>query len=307
MMDNIPSPTSLTRLIAGALTVLVVGSGPLVALADEIDENRQLCDNLKADPDERIPACTRLIESGRKDPDLGAIYHVRANVWYLKGNFDNAIADYKNAVNHNPKLFSALQGLGNSHFRKGEFLLAIKAFSDALAVEKKSNLPPSAELYNNRGLAQLNIGEFSSAVRDFGEAVKVDPKFASAYNNRGIAYSEYKQFEPAIKDFTKAIELNPKLVDAYISLAAVLIVEKGDVDGGIKNYDKAISLDTKNWKAYSARGEARRLKGDLDQAMVDHEEAIRLNPNRNPTRTVRSPGRRKEITTVRSPTMTTRS
>jgi tetratricopeptide (TPR) repeat protein len=229
---------------------------------------------LKADPDDRIPACTRLLESGRKDFDVGTIYSTRANVWYLKGNFDNAIADYQAAINHSPKLSAALQGLGNSYFRKSEFRSAIKAYSDALAVEKKS-----AELYNNRGLAQLDVGEFSSSVRDFGEAIKLNPKFSFAYNNRGIAYSRYKQFEAAIKDFTRAIEIDPKFVDAYMSRAGVLIAEKNDLDGGLRDYDKAISLDANNWKAYSARGEAMRLKGNLDQAMADHEEAIRLNPN----------------------------
>jgi tetratricopeptide (TPR) repeat protein len=39
------------------------------------------------------------------------------------------------------------------------------------------------------------------------------------------------------------------------------------------------SLDAKNGKAYSSRGEALLLKGDLDRAMADHEEAIRLNPS----------------------------
>jgi tetratricopeptide (TPR) repeat protein len=262
------------NLAVGALGAVLVGTGLCVALADEIDQSRQTCDNLKADPDDRIPACTRLLESGRKDFDVGTIYSTRANVWYLKGNFDKAIADYQAAINHSPKLSAALQGLGNSYFRKSEFRSAIKAYSDALAVEKKS-----AELYNNRGLAQLDVGEFSSSVRDFGEAIKLNPKFSFAYNNRGIAYSRYKQFEAAIKDFTRAIEIDPKFVDAYMSRAGVLIAEKNDLDGGLRDYDKAISLDAKNWKAYSARGEAMRLKGNLDQAMADHEEAIRLNPN----------------------------
>ena len=261
------------NLAVGALGAVLAGTGLCVALADEIDQSRQTCDNLKADPDDRIPACTRLLESGRKDFDVGTIYSTRANVWYLKGNFDNAIADYQAAINHSPKLSAALQGLGNSYFRKSEFRSAIKAYSDALAVEKKS-----AELYNNRGLAQLDVGEFSSSVRDFGEAIKLNPKFSFAYNNRGIAYSRYKQFEAAIKDFTRAIEIDPKFVDAYMSRAGVLIAEKKDLDGGLRDYDKAISLDAKNWKAYSARGEAMRLKGNLDQAMADHEEAIRLNP-----------------------------
>jgi tetratricopeptide (TPR) repeat protein len=216
------------NLAVGALGAVLAGTGLCVALADEIDQSRQTCDNLKADPDDRIPACTRLLEAGRKDFDVGTIYSTRANVWYLKGNFDNAIADYQASINHSPKLSAALQGLGNSYFRKSEFRSAIKAYSDALAVERKS-----AELYNNRGLAQLDVGEFSSAVKDFGEAIKLNPKFSFAYNNRGIAYSRYKQFEAAIRDFTKAIEIDPKFVDAYMSRAGVLIAEKNDLDGGL--------------------------------------------------------------------------
>src|SRR5215470_1184479 len=147
------------RVLTAAVTFIVLLATqpmPRLAFADGVDENRRTCDNLKADPDDRIPACTRLLESGRKDVDVGTIYGVRANAWYLKGNFDNAIIDYQAAVNHNPKLGSALQGLGNSYFRKGDFRSAIKAYSDALTIEKKS-----AELYNNRGLAQFNVGEFS--------------------------------------------------------------------------------------------------------------------------------------------------
>src|ERR1700722_3976004 len=191
MAMNLPASGLPACLVTGTLAALLIGSVLGPAIADEFDETRQLCDNLKADPDERIPACTRLLESGRKDIDLGTIYRVRANVWYLKGNFDNAISDYQAAVNHNPKLVVAMQGLANSYFRKGEFIAAIKAYSDALGIEKKS-----AELYNNRGLAQFNIGEFGSAIKDFGEAIKINPKFASAYNNRGIAFSKYKQLDP---------------------------------------------------------------------------------------------------------------
>ena len=303
MLMNFPAFGAWTRLAAGALTALSMKSMLRLALADEIDESRQLCDNLKADPDERIPACTRLLEAGRKDVDLSMVYRVRGNVWYLKGNFDNAISDYQAAVNHNPKLISALQGLGNSYFRKAEFRPAIKAYSDALAVEKKS-----AELYNNRGLAQLNIGEFSSAVKDFSEAIKLNSKFVSALNNRGIAYSKYKQSEPAIKDFTKAVEIEPNFVDAYMSRAEVLIVEKGDLDGGIKDYDKAISLDPKNWKGYSARGEVASAQG---RARSGYDRPRRGDPPqsepRNPTETEHLPGRPKEILIARLLTMTTRS
>jgi tetratricopeptide (TPR) repeat protein len=263
------------HLLAAAFATLFLGAMLSLAAADPIDETKQTCDNWKADPDDRIPACTRLLEFGVKDADVGEIYVSRAKGWHQKGNFDNAIADYRAALNRNPKLSAALQGLGDSYFRKSEFHSAIKAYSDALVVEKKSE--KKSELFNSRGLAQSNVGEFSSAVKDFGEAIKVNPKFLSAYNNRGIAYTMYKQFESAIKDFTKAIEIDPRFVDAYMSRSGVLIYEKGDLDGGLTDIDRAISLDPKNGKAYSSRGEVMRQKGNLDQAIADHETAIRLN------------------------------
>jgi tetratricopeptide (TPR) repeat protein len=259
-------------LTAGALAALVAGPMVCLALADEIDEARQICDSSKADPNDRIPACTRLLAAERKDIDVGSIYVVRAHAWYDKSNFDSAIVDYLAAINRNPRLISAWQGLGNSYFRKAEFRSAIEAYSNALAIEK------SEELYNNRGLAQFNVGEFRSAVKDFGEAIHINPRFARAYNNRGIAQKEQKQFEPAMEDFNTAVKFDPRLVDAYLNRAEVLIVEKDELDGGIRDYEKAISLDPKNWKAYSRRGDALRRKGDLDRAMADHEEAIRLNP-----------------------------
>jgi hypothetical protein len=83
------------HLAVGALGALLAVPAVYVALADEIDQSRQTCDNLKSDPDDRIPACTRLLDSGRKDFDVGTIYSTRANVWYLKGNFDNAVVDYQ--------------------------------------------------------------------------------------------------------------------------------------------------------------------------------------------------------------------
>jgi hypothetical protein len=60
------------HLAVGGLGALLVGTALCVALADEIDQFRQTCDNLKADPDDRIPACTRLLESGRKEFDVAA-------------------------------------------------------------------------------------------------------------------------------------------------------------------------------------------------------------------------------------------
>jgi hypothetical protein len=50
-----------THLAAGALIAVLAATMPHSSRADELEASRQTCDNVKANPDERIPACTRLL------------------------------------------------------------------------------------------------------------------------------------------------------------------------------------------------------------------------------------------------------
>src|SRR5450755_873875 len=200
MVANFPNLSARAGLIIGALAFLQSGTLPISSAAQspsprsgQVGDSRQVCLNSTANPDDRIPACTRLIESKPNDADLSAAFQTRGHVWSLKRNFDAAISDFKSAINYNLKSTQARHELGDSYFNKGEFRSAIMAYSDALALEK------SAQLYNNRGAAQVNIGEFDSAINDFGEAIEINRNFASAYNNRGDAYLRYNKFELAIE------------------------------------------------------------------------------------------------------------
>ena len=53
---------------------------------------------------------------------------------------------------------------------------------------------------------------------------------------------------------------------------------KGDLDGAIADYSKAIELNPRYAEAHLNRGKARRAKGNLDGAIEDYERAIELDP-----------------------------
>ena len=53
---------------------------------------------------------------------------------------------------------------------------------------------------------------------------------------------------------------------------------RGDLDRAIADYDQAIRLDPKYEYAYANRGAAWATKGGLDRAMADFDPAVRLDP-----------------------------
>lgn len=101
-------------------------------------------------------------------------------------------------------------------------------------------LPPAQER-NARG-RQLNAeGKFREAVREFGQAVALDPQFAQAFNSRGYAYIRLGQARQAIADLSRAIELNPVYKNAYQNRAAARRA-LGDRKGAAADAAKAETL-----------------------------------------------------------------
>jgi len=51
--------------------------------------------------------------------------------------------------------------------------------------------------------------------------------------------------------------------------------DKGDLDRAVADFDQAIRLDPKNTNAYITRGIAWATEGDLDRAIADNSQVIR--------------------------------
>ncbi len=73
-----------------------------------------------------------------------------------------------------------------------------------------------AESFNYRGVAFRLKGELDRAIQDYGQAIKLNGKFAVAYNNRAVAYDRKGEYERAIQDYEQAIKLKPS-PEAYFN------------------------------------------------------------------------------------------
>ena len=83
---------------------------------------------------------------------------------------------------------------------------------------------------------------------------------------------------PAAAQAAKRPPADPKSRRADALKAGGASNEKGDLDKAIADYTEAIRLNPKDADAYGNRGYAYAAKGDLDKAIADCTEAIRLNP-----------------------------
>jgi tetratricopeptide (TPR) repeat protein len=81
----------------------------------------------------------------------------------------------------------------------------------------------------------------------------------------------------AISDYSKAIEINPRYVAAYNN-RGVARKAMGDLDGAIADYNKALEIDPRYAFGYNNRGNARKAKGDIDGAISDYNKAIEIDP-----------------------------
>ena len=137
--------------------------------------------------------------------------------------------------------------------------------------------------HNNRGNAYLAKGEHDRAIRDYNEAIRLDPKNVRAFNdrafnNRGVAYRKKGDFDRALQDLDEAIRLNPSYAIAFANRADVY-EKRGEHVRAVRDYDEAIRLDAKLEDAWLGRCWTRAVIGELEASLADCNKALQLRPS----------------------------
>ena len=73
--------------------------------------------------------------------------------------------------------------------------------------------------HNNRGLDLFARGKLNDAIKEYEEAIRLDPKLAAAHNNLGSAHFTAGRFEEAAASFKLAAELEADFGQALFNLA----------------------------------------------------------------------------------------
>jgi tetratricopeptide (TPR) repeat protein len=226
---------------------------------------------------------------------------------------DGQLADLDEAIRLNPRFDQAFGYRGLARWENDDESGAIADWDEAIRLN-----PAQVKAFHSRGVFERLSGDLERALADFDEAIRLDPGFSFPYVERGQVWASKNNDERALSDYNEAIRLNPTYAEAFfrrslvggghdaartrsdldeairldpqhvyaLMARGVFLQKMDDDDGAIRDLDKALDLNQASgfpprasvFLAYLSRGQAHFSKGELSAAIVDFDEAIRLDP-----------------------------
>lgn len=101
---------------------------------------------------------------------------------------------------------------------------------------------PTSAAFNQRGIAEFELGQMEKAIADFNDALRIDANNGEALNNRAWTYYKANDARAGLEDANRAVAL---LDDrAFVWDTRAHINEKlGDYAAALRDYRKALSID----------------------------------------------------------------
>jgi Flp pilus assembly protein TadD len=180
---------------------------------------------------------------------------------------------FRHALEVTENNYFAHKALGDALLKKGQTDEAINQYQEAIRLK-----PDSADAHYNLGNALLKKDQTDEAISQYQEVIRLKPDDADAHNNLGDALLKKGQTDEAINQYQEAIRLKPDSADAHYNLGNALR-KKGQIDEAINQYQEVIRLKPDDAEAHNNLGVALAIKGQTDEAIRQFQEAIRLKPD----------------------------
>jgi tetratricopeptide (TPR) repeat protein len=131
--------------------------------------------------------------------------HNNLGNWYKSQNrIEDAIREYKLAIETDPTYFGAYNNLGIIYHHQNRMEEAIRCYARVLTLD-----PNNPEAHNNLGIAYAKLGLLDQAIKIFRKGLESAPEDANLHSNLGLAYLKKGEFREAVLELKKALELNP--------------------------------------------------------------------------------------------------
>lgn len=210
---------------------------------------------------------TEAIERNHNSVD----YTARGNVWAHTGDFDQAIADYREALRQNPELHQVLSSRGNLFRITGDLDKALIDLNNAIRIA-----PEEYRYWRNRGLIRIAREEYKEAIADFNESLRLKESDSPSYIHRGFAWFATGEFDQANRDFSELIRRNGSYL-AYMCRSFVWLA-KGNREEAISDFQIGRGRYSQYTIRVISRNSISAAEFNLNEAINSFKELLRLAP-----------------------------
>lgn len=195
--------------------------------------------------------------------------------YLAKGDAKAAAVEFKAALQQAPKSGETRLLLGRALLATGDAPAAVVEFRKAL-----DGGYPKQKVAPDLARAMLMLGQTQKLVDEFGGMV-IDDATAAAdlLTTLGTAHAGLGKIEQARANLASALERKPDLAAALILKSRMMLAD-GEIDGALAQLAQVLERDPKELVARMLVGDIKLLgKGDPDGAVVEYRKAIEAKPD----------------------------
>ena len=154
------------------------------------------------------------------DPNQEKLKYLASGDRYFQtGQYQEAVIQYRNALQIDPRLARAHYQLGRAYLSLNARDTAYRELAEAVKLQPNY---PDAQL---QLAALLNAGGRHKEARAVAEKVlAADPRSARAHRILGDQYVAARDIPHAIREFEKSMELDPALIETYADLGSLYVL-----------------------------------------------------------------------------------
>lgn len=195
-------------------------------------------DLMRRQPELRDSIDALLTKAARDEPGYAVSHTVRADWLRRQNRFDDAIAEYRKALDIDSTLADAARLLGDIYFyNKDDVKLAREAYRRELALA-----PGSAPVLSQIGHTYYIQKEYGQAQAYARQAIGVQADAASAYNLLGLCAMMEKDSSHAVSFFEKAAAADAGEIPARKNLAR-WYEQNGRYPDAVRMYTEVLAAD----------------------------------------------------------------
>lgn len=255
-------------------------------------------------------ARSRFEEALSHEPAMLAAQKVLMLVYFQQQEWELAASTAERVMGEEPDNDVALKIGFDSSSQIGQGDRAV-VFLDQL-VESRRDSDTAARVFN-QGVAEMRAGAVDEARRRFEQAISIEPSLGAAYNGLAMLHLQAEEFEPALNTAERLLEIDPgnaealgiryevyrrtgdetkmkaaleelqsadpdRIVEAFFQ-QGVLMFNEGNPEGAIEAFQRVLSADPENARAYYELGRSYLSAGDMNQAKEALQTFLTMAPN----------------------------